>query len=79
MGNKTLFIVLMIALSAAVVLQNTGNVPFTFLWAKLTLAQSTITLSALAIGFIAGIVVTRSNNPNDDNSNKNSEDENYLN
>jgi len=79
MGNKTLFILLALALSAAVVLQNTGNVPFTFLWTKLTLAKSTIILGALAMGFIAGIVVTRSNNPNDNNSRKNSEDENYLN
>jgi uncharacterized integral membrane protein len=79
MGNKTIFIFVIIALSATVVLQNTGSVSLTFLWAYLNVAKSTIILGALATGFIAGIVITRSNTPNDDNAKKNSDDENYLN
>ncbi len=79
MGKKTLFVILIIALSATVVLQNTGSISLAFLWIHLNVAKSNIILGALAIGFIVGIVVTRSNTPNDNNARKNSDDENYLN
>ena len=79
MRSRTLFILLIVALSATVVLQNTGNVSFKFLWTTLSLAKSTIILGALAIGLIVGIMIVGPKTPNGgDNPDKNSEDENYL-
>jgi uncharacterized integral membrane protein len=80
MGKKTLLILLLVALSAILVLQNTSNVSFSFLWAALSLAKSTIILGALAIGFIMGVLVAHPKTSNgDDNSSKNSKDDDYLN
>jgi uncharacterized integral membrane protein len=61
MRIKTIIIILITVLFTVVLMQNTGQITFSFLWADFRVSKLTMLLLVAIIAFIIGVLVGRPN------------------
>ncbi len=92
MRIKTIIIILITVLFTVVLMQNTGRVTFSFLWADFSISKLTMLLIVAVVAFVIGVLVGRPNkvkrlggdpiDENPDHTNPNTlsdEDREYIN
>jgi len=63
MRIKTMIIIFITVLLTVVIMQNTDDVPFKFLFAKFYISKLVLMLAVAFIGFIVGVLIARPGKP----------------